>query len=100
MSLPDIEKGAGRGAKSQKLSRDVPMPQRQVRQKSIEGKRSMFIVLREKVGKSQSAGCHFLKSGQSRPSDPKRDVDDIPDYEESRLTWRRGNSSSCPPPDV
>ncbi len=47
-------------------------------------KKSMFIVLREKVGKSQSAGRHFLKKrGSSVPLIPKWDVDAIPKYEQA-----------------
>jgi len=44
----------------------------------------MFIVLREKVGKSQTTVRHFLKKrGGSVPVIPEWDVDAISEYEQA-----------------
>jgi hypothetical protein len=82
--LPDIEKAdQGEEPNHKKLSPDVPMRQPPKSEKNQSRKEnSMFIVLREKVGKSQGAGCHFLKKrGSPVPLIPKWDVDAIPEYE-------------------
>ena len=47
-------------------------------------KNPMFVVLREKVGKPQSPGRHFLeKGGDAIPFIEKWDVDAIPEYEQA-----------------
>ena len=84
--LPDIEKAdQGEEPNHKKLSPDVPMRQPPKAEKNQSRKKdSMFIVLREKVGKSQSAGRHFLeKRGSAVPLIPKWDVDAVPEYKQT-----------------
>jgi hypothetical protein len=84
--LPDIEEADETEKPNQKkLSADIPMRQPSKSDKNqLREKNSMFIVLREKVGKSQGAGSHFLKKrGSPVPLIPKWDVDAIPEYEQA-----------------
>jgi hypothetical protein len=84
--LPDIEKAGQREEPIHKqLSPDIPMRQPTKSEKNqARKKNSMFVVLREKVGESQSAGCHFLKKrGSPIPLIRKWDVDAIPKYEQA-----------------
>ena len=81
--LPDIEK-ADEG-EEQQLGPDVPMRQAPKSEENQSGKKnSMFIVLREKVGESKSAGRHFLKKrGSPIPFIPKWGVDAISEYKKA-----------------
>jgi hypothetical protein len=84
--LPDIEKAdQGEEPTHKQLSPDVPMRQAPKSEKNQSWKKnSMFIVLREKVSKPQSAGRHFLKKrGGPIPFIPKWGVDAIPAYEKT-----------------
>ena len=84
--LPDIEKAdEGEEPNHKQLSPDVPMRQPPKSEENQSRKKnSMFIVLREKVGETQSAGRHFLKKrGRSIPFIPKWGVDAIPQYEKT-----------------
>ena len=84
--LPDIEKAdEGEEPNHKQLSPDVPMRQPPKSEENQSRKKnSMFIVLREKVGESKSAGRHFLKKrGGPIPFIPKWGVDAIPQYEKT-----------------
>jgi len=84
--LPNIEKAdQSEEPNHEKLSPDVPMRQPSKSEKNQSRKKnSMFIVLREKVGKSQTTVRHFLKKrGGSVPVIPKWDVDAISEYEQA-----------------
>ena len=81
--LPDIEKANQSEEPTHKqLSPDVPMRQAPKSEEDQSRKKnSMFIVLREKVGESKSAGRHFLKKrGRPIPFIPKWGVDAISEY--------------------
>ena len=81
--LPDIEKAnQGEEPTRKQLSPGVPVRQAPKSEENQSGKKnSMFIVLREKVGESESAGCHFLKKrGRPIPFIPKWGVDAISEY--------------------
>jgi len=79
--LPDIEKADEREEPNHKqFGSDVPMCQApKSEEDQSRTKNSMFIVLREKVGESKSAGRRFLKK-RSRPIPfiPKWGVDTNP----------------------
>ena len=84
--LPDIEKAnQGEEPTPKQLSPDVPMRQaRKSEEDQSRKKNSMFIVLREKVGESKSAGRHFLKKrGRPVPFIPKWGVDAISEYKKA-----------------
>ena len=84
--LPDIEKAnQGEEPTHKQLSPDVPMRQAPKSEEDQSRKKnSMFIVLREKVGESKSAGRHFLKKrGRPIPFIPKWGVDAIPEYKKA-----------------
>ena len=84
--LPDIEKADESEEPNHKqLSPGVPMGQAPKSEENQSGKKnSMFIVLREKVGESESAGCHFLKKrGRPIPLIPKWGVDAISEYKKA-----------------
>ena len=81
--LPDIEKADESEEPNHKqLGSDVPMRQAPKSEEDQSRKKhSMFIVLREKVGESKSAGRHFLKKrGRPIPFIPKWGVDAISEY--------------------
>jgi len=81
--LPDIEK-ADEG-EEQQLGPDVPLRQAPKSEENQSRKKNpMFIGLSEKVGKTQSAGRHFLKKRRRPiPFVPKWGVDAIPQYEKT-----------------
>ena len=84
--LPDVEKAdQGEEPNHEKLGPHVPMRQPPKSKKNQSRKKnSMFIVLREKVGKSQTTVRHFLKKrGGSVPVIPEWDVDAISEYEQA-----------------
>jgi|SRR6476661_1590287 len=84
--LPDIEKANQSEEPTHKqLSPDVPMRQAPKSEEDQSRKKnSMFIVLREKVGESKSAGRHFLKKrGRPIPFIPKWGVDAISEYKKA-----------------
>ena len=84
--LPDIEKAnQGEEPTPKQLSPDVPMRQAPKSEEDQSRKKnSMFIVLREKVGESKSAGRHFLKKrGRPIPFIPKWGVDAISEYKKA-----------------
>jgi len=84
--LPDIEKADESEEPNHKqLSPGVPMRQAPKSEEDQSRKKnSMFIVLREKVGESESAGRHFLKKrGRPIPFIPKWGVDAIPEYKKA-----------------
>ena len=84
--LPDIEKADESEEPNHKqLSPGVPMRQAPKSEEDQSRKKnSMFIVLREKVGESESGGRHFLKKrGRPIPFIPKWGVDAIPEYKKA-----------------
>jgi len=84
--LPDIEKANQAEEPTHKqLGLDVPMGQAPKSEENQSRKKNpMFIVLSEKVGKTQSAGRHFLKKRRRPiPFVPKWGVDAIPQYEKT-----------------
>jgi hypothetical protein len=84
--LPDIEKADEDEEPIHKqLGPDVPMRQAPKSEENQSRKKnSMFIVLREKVGESKSAGRHFLKKrGSPIPFIPKWGVDAISEYKKT-----------------
>ena len=84
--LPDIEKAnQGEEPTHKQLSPGVPMRQAPKSEENQSRKKnSMFIVLREKVGESKSAGRHFLKKrGRPIPFIPKWGVDAISEYKKA-----------------
>jgi hypothetical protein len=84
--LPDIEEAnQGEEPNHKQLSSDVPMGQAPKSEKNqSREKNSMFVVLREKVGEPQGAGCHFLKERSSPiPLIPKWGVDAIPENKQA-----------------
>ena len=84
--LPDIKKAdEGEEPTHKQLSPDVPMRQAPKSEEDQSRKKnSMFIVLREKVGESKSAGRHFLKKrGRPIPFIPKWGVDAISEYKKA-----------------
>jgi hypothetical protein len=92
--LPNIEKADESEEPNHKqLSPGVPMRQAPKSEENQSGKKnSMFIVLRKKVGESESAGRHFLKKwGRPIPFIPKWDVDAISEYKKADQQGRRGD---------
>ena len=84
--LPDIEKAdEGEEPNHKQFSPDVPMRQPPKSERNqARKKNSMFVMLREKVGESKSAGSHFLKKrGRSIPLIQKWDIHAIPEYEKA-----------------
>ena len=84
--LPDIEKAdEGEEPNHKQLGPDVPMRQAPKSEEDQSRKEnSMFIVLREKVGESKSAGRHFLKKrGRPIPFIPEWGVDAISEYKKA-----------------